>query len=355
MPSPFSKRLLAWYDKNARDLPWRDHPDPYAVWVSEIMLQQTQVETVIPYFVRWMKELPTIAKLAAATQQDVLTLWEGLGYYSRARNIHRAAEILVQHHDGKLPQDINKLKALPGIGSYTAAAIASFAFGHEEPVLDGNVRRVLSRVFNLSEPVDSSNGEKVLWQIAGENLPSGQGGDYNQAIMDLGSAVCIPKSPKCEACSLNEICQANLLGVRGDRPVKKPKKKIPHHTVTAAVFEQDDKVLIAQRPQNSLLGGMWEFPGGKQESGEDLESCLEREILEELGVEIQVGKLLGVYKHAYTHFRITLHAFHCKLNGFQPKPNEHSEIRWVSIPELKDFPMGKVDRQIATQLLENVS
>jgi len=290
MLSPFSVRLLAWYSKNARKLPWRDHPDPYAVWVSEIMLQQTQVETVLPYFMRWMKALPTISTLASATQQDVLNLWEGLGYYSRARNIHRAAEIVVLQHNGKLPQEINKLKALPGIGPYTAAAIMSFAFRQDEPVVDGNVRRVFSRVFNLCEPMDSIKGEKVVFRLAGENLPSGQGGDYNQAIMDLGSAICIPRKPNCSVCPLNEICQAKQLGVQADRPVKKMKNKIPHHTVTAAVFEQGNKVLIAQRPQNSLLGGMWEFPGGKQETGETLESCLEREILEELGVEVQVGK-----------------------------------------------------------------
>ena len=342
--------MLDWYSENARELPWRNHPDSYAIWVSEIMLQQTQVETVIPYFLKWMRRFPTIPILAASSQQDVLNLWEGLGYYGRARNIHRAAVILVAGHGGRLPADIGKLRELPGIGRYTAGAIASLAFGKNEPVLDGNVRRVLSRVFHVTEPLRSTQGEKVLWRIAGEHLPPGKAGDYNQAIMDFGSTICLPKSPICADCPLMGLCQARDLGIQGALPVPQSKKEIPHYTVTAAVFMRDGQVLIAQRPQDSLLGGMWEFPGGKQEIGEDLESCLKREILEELGLVIQVGDLLGVYKHAYTHFRITLHAFYCSLNGLQPELKEHTDIRWVAVTELKDFPMGKVDRQIANKL-----
>ena len=351
MLSPFSKKLLDWYQKNARKLPWRDHPDPYAVWVSEVMLQQTRVETVIPYYLSWMIAFPTISDLASAPQQDVLNIWEGLGYYSRARNIHQAAKILINEQNGKLPTDINELQRLPGIGRYTAAAIASLAFGQDEPVLDGNVRRVLSRVFNITEPLGSNNGEKILWNLAGEHLPSGQASIYNQAIMDVGSTICLPKSPLCGECPLKDVCQAKRLGLQSDLPVVKPRKVIPHYTVTAAVLERDNEVLIAQRPQNSLLGGMWEFPGGKKESGEDLKTCLQREIKEELGITIQVGDLLGTYKHAYTHFRITLHAFRCRLNGFRPESIEHTEIRWVAVKNLSEFPMGKVDRQIANHLL----
>jgi len=355
MLSPFSRRLLDWYSKNARELPWRNHPDPYAVWVSEIMLQQTRVETVIPYYLRWMRELPTISTLAAASQQEILILWEGLGYYSRARNIHRAAVVLVKEHNGYLPTESTKLRQLPGIGRYTAAAIASFAFGKDEPMLDGNIRRVLSRIFYVTEPLGSSQGEKVLWRIASEQLPLGQAGEYNQAMMDLGSIICVPKSPKCINCPLRDLCKARKLGFQAELPVPKLRKEIPHYTVTAAVFENGGEVLIAQRPQDSLLGGMWEFPGGKQEPGEDLKSCLQREILEELGVVIQVGDPLGVYQHAYTHFRITLHAFRCSLNGFQPTLKEHTDLRWVAVSDLKDFPMGKVDRQISNQLMGGCS
>lgn len=352
MHSPLSKRLLNWYSNNARELPWRAQSDPYAIWVSEIMLQQTRIETVIPYYQKWMQELPTLSELAAATQRDVLNLWEGLGYYGRARNLHRAAQIVIEKYDGQLPQDINLLRKLPGIGPYTAAAIASIVFGLDEPAIDGNIRRVLSRVFNVGEPLGSSLGEAQLSRLARENLPPGEAGAYNQALMDLGATICTPKAPDCLHCPLGELCQARILGIQDERPVPKQEKKTPHHTVTAAVFQQDGKVMIAQRPQNGLLGGMWEFPGGKLEPGEDLQTCLRREIFEELGVDIQVGELFGVYQHAYTHFRVTLHAFLCTLNGIQPEVKEHTEICWVPLLELEAYPMGKIDRQIASQLLK---
>jgi len=354
MISPFATKLLNWYAQNARDLPWRDHPDPYAIWVSEIMLQQTRVETVIPYFQRWMEQFPSISALAAASQQDVLNLWEGLGYYSRARNLHRAALIIHEHFDSRLPEDIETLSKLPGIGRYTAAAITSIAFGQDEAALDGNIRRVLSRVFNVLDPARSTPGEKKLWALAQENLPLGRAGDYNQAIMDLGATICTPKNPDCPACPVAQICQAKALGVQGERPLSMPRAKIPHHTVAAAIVQRDDEVLIVQRPPEGLLGGMWEFPGGKREPGEDLSACLRREILEELGVNIQVGEAFGVYQHAYTHFRITLHAFFCTLNGYQPQLKEHTDLRWVVPAELADYPMGKIDRQIANQLIVTV-
>jgi A/G-specific adenine glycosylase len=353
MLSPFSSKLLSWYSVNARELPWRGHPNPYAVWVSEIMLQQTRIESVIPYFQRWMMRFPTISDLAVAPQQEVLNFWEGLGYYHRARNLHHAAQIIIEAYEGELPQDAKTLRELPGVGRYTAAAIASIAFGQDEPALDGNIRRVLSRVFNLIDPVGSTKGEQKLWKLAGENLPFGRAGDYNQAIMDLGAVICTPKSPDCAECPVVEICQAKALGVEEDRPVPKPKVKIPHHTVTAAVIQKNRKVMVVQRPPYGLLGGMWEFPGGKQEPGEDLPTCLKREILEELGVEILVGDPFGVYQHAYTHFRVTLHAYLCSLNGDQPQLKEHTDLCWVDPVKLLDFPMGKIDRQIANQLIAN--
>jgi A/G-specific adenine glycosylase len=350
MPSSFAEKLLRWYEENARELPWRGHPDPYAVWVSEIMLQQTRVETVIAYHQNWMKALPTIAALAAASQQAVLSLWEGLGYYSRARNLHKAARMIMEKYDGKLPKDVKSLMELPGIGRYTAAAIASIAFGKDEPTLDGNIRRVFSRVFNVSEPAGSSQGEKTLWWLGKEHLPPGKAGDFNQALMDLGATLCTPKNPDCPGCPAAEVCKAYQLGLQEERPVPKPKKEIPHHTVTAAIIERDGKVLITQRPQKGLLGGLWEFPGGKQEPGEDLIACLHREICEELEVDIQVGKLFGTYHHAYTHFRVTLHAYLCRMNGGEPDLKEHTGMSWAEVGELSNFPMGKIDRQIATQL-----
>ena len=352
MPTELAQRILTWYTQNGRSLPWRGLADAYAVWVSEVMLQQTQVDTVIPYFERWMSRFPNIAKLADASEEDVLRVWEGLGYYSRARNLHRAAKMVVSKHDAQLPADMAALRQLPGIGRYTAGAIASIAFGQPEPALDGNIRRVLARLFNLTIPARSTEGEKILWALLSEHLPADQAGDFNQALMDLGASLCTPRAPACERCPVNSLCQSRALGVETERPVVMPKQPIPHYRVTAAILRSDGHVLIARRRSEGLLGGLWEFPGGKQEAGEDLPTCLRREIMEELGVCIEVGTELGVFRHAYTHFRVTLHAFECYLVNGEPAALDASEIRWVKLPDLQDYPMGKIDRQIANTLIK---
>jgi len=347
----FAERLLNWYAQNARSLPWRGRSDPYAIWVSEVMLQQTRVEAVIPYFERWMERFPSIQALANASLQEVLLAWEGLGYYSRARNLHQAAVILMQQHGGKLPADPKALQALPGIGRYTAAAIASIAFGVDAPVLDGNVRRVLARVFRVEQVLHSPAAEKKLFELAREHLPAGKAGNYNQALMELGALLCLPRSPACSVCPLKDSCQTYAFNLQDQLPVQPSKAALPHITVAAAVIQEDGRVLITQRPAKGLLGGMWEFPGGKLLPGEALQTCLRREIGEELGVEITVGEELGVYQHAYTHFRVTLHAFACRLPaGSAPKPLQPAALRWVTPEELSGYPMGKIDRQIARRL-----
>jgi len=350
MGSSFVPPLLNWYGKNARDLPWRECSDPYPVWISEVMLQQTRVETVTPYFERWMTRFPTLESLAVASQQEVLNAWEGLGYYSRARNLHRAAKIVMDEFDGQFPKDVAGLRNLPGIGRYTAAAIASIAYGLDEPALDGNIRRVLARLFDVTEPVRSPAGERRLWALVAEYLPPGKADYYNQALMDLGALVCTPRSPDCTKCPVADFCQALAKGVQDQRPVSKPKAPVPHHIVTAAVIQRNGQVLIAQRPPDGLLGGLWEFPGGTQEADEDLPTCLRREIIEELGVEVQVGSHFGTYQHAYTHFRVTLHAYFCTLQDKEPECLEHSELRWIDLSDLDDYPMGKIDRQISNHL-----
>jgi A/G-specific adenine glycosylase len=347
----FSGRLLKWYESQGRKLPWRGSLNPYAVWVSEIMLQQTRVETVIPYYRRWMERFPSMAILAAASEQEVLSVWEGLGYYSRARNLHKAAMIVMADYGGELPSDLQALRSLPGIGRYTVGAIASMAFGQDVATLDANLRRVLARVFDVAQAADSAKGEDILWKLAESHLPKGQAGDYNQALMDLGATICLSKKPRCLLCPLRGMCQAYKLGIQEQRPVLKPKADVPHFTVSAAVILRDGKVLLARRPSKGLLGGMWEFPGGKIEKDETLEECLAREILEELDAMIQVGEPFGVYQHAYTHFRITLHAFLCELIQSEPKPLEAAELAWVSLGSLPQYPMGKVDRQIARKLI----
>ncbi len=359
MCHPFSPALLTWYQQNARDLPWRSRPDSgveiqaYAVWVSEIMLQQTRVETVIPYFTRWMEQFPNIPSLAEATQQAALFAWEGLGYYSRARNLHHAAQIVVRDYHGQLPKDLSALGKLPGIGRYTAGAITSIAFGMDEAALDGNIRRVLARLFNVTEPARSPAGEKRLWDLAKANLPSGRAADYNQALMDLGAVICTPRSPNCPACPVAEMCAAKTLGLQESRPVVLARQPTPHFTVTAGVIQRQNEVLITQRPPSGLLGGLWEFPGGKLIPGEELQDCLKREICEELGVDIDIQTSMGTYRHAYTHFRVTLHAFSCRLvDGAQPRALQATDLRWVKPTELVGYPMGKIDRQIALHVME---
>jgi A/G-specific adenine glycosylase len=356
MMTALSSALLDWYTHHARVLPWRGRGDSYAVWVSEIMLQQTRVETVIPYFERWMARFPTVQSLAEAPLQDVLALWEGLGYYSRARNLHQAAQVVMAEYNGQLPADANALRRLPGVGRYTAGAIAAIAFGRDEPALDGNLRRVYARLFDVTEPARSPEGERHLWALAAQNLPPGRASEYNQALMDLGALVCTPRRPDCSHCPVAQHCLALARGVQEQRPVAIPKPAIPHIIVTAAVIRQDGKILLAQRPHNGLLGGLWEFPGGKVQDGEDLPTCLKREICEELGAEIEVGSPLGVYRHAYTHFRVTLHAFACILTAGEPRPIQAADIRWVTPDQLTNYPMGKIDRQISQRLsaiLEN--
>lgn len=339
-----SAPLLKWHAKHRRPMPWRGHPDPYAVWVSEIMLQQTRVETVVPYFEKWMKLFPNVDSLANAKEQDVLNAWEGLGYYTRARNLLKAAKILASDFDGKLPRDPQALRSLPGIGRYTAGAIASIAFKMDAPTLDGNIRRVLSRLFDVSEYADSAAGEKILWELAERNLPKGKAGDYNQALMELGATVCLPKNPRCLLCPLMKPCKARENGTQNVRPVLKPKKRISQRIHAAAVIIERGRVLLSQRPENGLLGGMWEFPNVQVKENPAAELV---KVLKAAGrLHVKRGEALGVFRHAYSHFRVLVHAYRCKAVSIPQNKN----LKWVKLSELGDYPMGKVDRQIAQKI-----
>ena len=333
-------------------MPWRNHPDPYAVWVSEIMLQQTRVETVIPYFEKWMNLFPNVNALANSSEQDVLNAWEGLGYYSRARNLHKAAKIVASKFNGQLPRDLTELRSLPGIGRYTVGAIASMAFGMDEPTLDGNLRRVFSRLFDVDIFADSPAGEKILWDLAAQNLPKGQAGDYNQALMDLGSMICTPKNPRCLLCPLMKICEARQHGTQELRPVLKPKKVVPQYIHAAAVIIQRGRVLLAQRPLDGLLGGMWEFPNARvnadpaKELTKVLNAAYRLKVRIEPSRNVKKKDALGIIQHAYTHFKVTVHAYRCEAVSI-PKSKD---LKWVKITDLNDYPMGKVDRQIALKI-----
>lgn len=352
MKTEFGRLLLSWYAIHARLMPWRGKTDPYAIWVSEIMLQQTQVNTVIPYYDNWMRQFPTVQALAGADEHVVLNAWEGLGYYSRARNMLKTARMVCEKYQGAFPSTSGGLVKLPGIGRYTAAAISSIAFGADEAVLDGNVKRVLARVFEFSDAVNTLEGEKKLWVLAEELLPKGQASDYNQAVMDLGATICTPKSPDCPDCPVNTICVSYKNNRQDQYPMMNAKQPVPHIDVVAAILRQNGLVLIARRPSKGLLGGMWEFPGGKLEAGESHSEALVREIREELGTDVIAIEKFGVYQHAYTHFKVTLQAWFAELQGGQPAALEASELRWVRIEDLGGYPMGKIDRSISNDLLK---
>ncbi len=362
MPSlhPIIPPLLAWWDAGHAALPWRENRTPYMVWVSEIMLQQTQVTAVIPYYERWLARFPTVADLAAAPLGDVLKLWEGLGYYSRARNLHAAAQKVMAEFDGRLPETVEELQKLPGIGRYTAGAIASIVFNQPAPILDGNVIRVFSRLTDLPDDVTTTAAKKKLWQMASDLVPTERPGDFNEALMELGQQVCLPKRPHCLLCPLSPHCLARQRGTQLERPVRPPRKRTPHYDVTAGViwrqpgpaFTNQTEFLIAQRPLDGLLGGLWEFPGGKQEKGESLPEALKREIQEELGMDIEVGSNLTVVQHAYTHFRITLHAFHAvHLNG-KPQLLGVADYAWITLNDLDNYAFAVTDQKIIAALRE---
>jgi A/G-specific adenine glycosylase len=345
--------LLAWYRQHKRDLPWRrDARDPYRVWISEILLQQTQVATVIPYYERFLTRFPTVRALADATLDDVLKTWEGAGYYARARNLHRAAQEIVARYGGKIPSTVEELLTLPGIGRYTAGAIASIAFHRDAPVLDGNVIRVLCRYFNMASDIKSSRTQKKLWQVMEMLLPHRRAGDFNQAMMELGATVCTPRNPQCVVCPLKRGCIARKKNIQEKLPTKRAKKKLPHHQIGVGVIWKRGKLLIAQRHADDLLGGLWEFPGGHQEKGESLAKCVAREVREELGIKVQVEDEFAVVDHAYSHFSITMHAFACRWLSGQPRALGCARWKWVSPRKLSQYAFPKANRTVIEQLMK---
>ena len=341
------RKLLDWYDRHRRELPWRDETDPYRIWISEVMLQQTQVTTVVPYYERFLRRFPTLADLAAASLDDVLKAWEGLGYYARARNLHAAARQVMADHGGRLPESYDGLRHLPGFGDYTAGAVASIAFGERVPAVDGNVKRVLARLFAITDDVTQSGTARRLRANAAGLAPADRPGDFNQALMELGATICTPSSPRCLLCPVNAECEGLAGGINESLPVKSPRRERPHYDVTAAVIWRDDgHLLIAQRKPEAMLGGLWEFPGGKCRPGESLTDCLRREIREELGMEIEVGQYVTTIKHGYTHFRISLHVFECRHLDGKPSALDCADWRWVRLNELEDFAFPVTDQKI---------
>jgi A/G-specific adenine glycosylase len=343
--------LLQWYEKWGRSLPWRSTRDPYAIWISEIMLQQTQVKTVLPYYDRWLTTFPTVQALAKADQQQVLKVWQGLGYYARARNLHQAAQAIVNDHAGCFPSDLTTVLRLPGIGKTTAGGILSAAFNQPTAILDGNVKRVLSRFVALQVPPARAIAQ--LWRLSESLLDPIQPRDFNQALMDLGATVCLPRAPLCDRCPWQGHCRAANLGIQTQLPMSETRAPVPRKSIgVAVIWNGEGQILIDRRRPEGLLGGMWEFPGGKVEPGETIPDCIQREIKEELAIEIEVGDRLIVVEHTYSHFHVTLNVHHCRHKSGEPQAIACDEIRWVTVDELDQFPFPKANLQIIAALKE---
>jgi len=341
------KGLLQWYKENKRDLPWRKTTDPYAIWVSEIMLQQTQVATVIPYYQNFLKTFPTVCILAKAKLSKVLKVWEGLGYYSRARNLHRASKIIMKRFQGKVPDNLKDLLSLPGIGRYTAGAIFSIAFNKEAPILDGNAKRVLSRLFAVSGDPGERKTEQLLWQLSESLIPKGHANSFNQALMDLGAMLCTAKDPQCPRCPLHRLCKGRASGEPERFPLKSNKKKIPHIEAIAAVITRDRNVLLHRRPPKGLLGGLWEYPNWRIEGKPRMRVRLRlrNTIKKEMKMDVEVKELIGVFNQTYSHFKLTLHVYDCFATG------KNKKGRWVAVGDLHLLPMSKIDRRISESIL----
>jgi A/G-specific adenine glycosylase len=352
--------LTAWHAKQQRDLPWRSGPpgarDAYAVWVSEVMAQQTRLTVVVDYFNRWMERFPTVEELAGADQQEVLKLWEGLGYYSRARNLHRAAQMVCDEFGGRLPRTRQALLQLPGVGEYTAGAILSLAFGLTEPILDANARRVFSRLWDIDESIALGSTEKRFWRLARQLVEAtDRPGAVNEGLMELGALLCRPRNPLCRDCPLRTDCLACKRGVQNQRPVRPPREVAPHLEVAAAVIWEGapgvSRLLISQRPEKGLLGGLWSFPNGAMDAADkDLPACLQRAIRQALGVPIDVGEQVASVEHGFTHFRMTLSAFHARICAGKPRAVGVSDWRWTTLDEIEQFPCPVPDRKIIRAL-----
>jgi A/G-specific adenine glycosylase len=337
-------------------LPWRQPgraADIYAVWVSEVMLQQTQVATVVPYYRRFLERFPSVRHLAEGTEQEVLKLWEGLGYYSRGRNLHRAAQCVMDEYNGKIPEAPEEFRKLPGVGSYIAAAVLSITRNIPLPAVDGNVMRVYTRFRGMGDDIRKTGTKNRIFNELKDIIPPGAAGDFTQAFMELGAVICTPRNPRCPACPFREAeaCTAFTTHTVDRYPFKSPTRKVPEYPVSVGIIVKEGNTFyIQKRPSTGHLGGLWEFPGGKARKGETPEQALHRECREELGCEVEIIRSLPVVRHAYSHFKIEMSPFICRLKGEDVHPQEGLPFRWVTVDQLADYPFPAANHQIFPHL-----
>ena len=331
----FQEKLLAWYRENARKgLPWRKTRDPYAIWISETMLQQTQVAKVVPYYQRFLKRFPTVQALARAPVTVVLDSWAGLGYYSRAKNLHAAAQKILQEYGGRVPRDPEQLLSLPGVGRYTAGAVASIAYDRPAPVLDGNVIRVLSRYFGIREDPREPSVQRRLLALSQELVPARRPGDFNQALMECGALVCTPRQPNCPSCPLREGCRALRMGEQDRIPVRRATPRRKKIAYVCGILKKDGAVLLARRPLSGLLPGLWEFPGGERVGGEPEGAALKRHLLERLGIRANSVEPAGSIRQILSHRELEIEAFFCRWAKISPRLRWYIAARWVPTSNL---------------------
>ena len=336
------KRLLDWYRANKRAMPWRETRDPYAIWISEAMLQQTRVETVIPYWERFLRRFPDVHALATADPDEVLGAWAGLGYYSRARNLQAAARVIDQKHGGKLPDDAETLQTLPGIGRYTAGAVASIAFDRPEPVLDGNVKRVLARLLGIRADIGQPATVERLWQEAGALAHGPHPGDLNQALMELGATVCTPRAPRCARCPVSQSCDARAKGDAESLPIKARKKPARAVEAVAALVVRRGKALVVRRPSRGLLGGLWDLPGDDLVTGETPRAGLTRALRERAGLEISRASAIGIVEHVFTHRKLTLHVYRANTSTDRIRLDGFEAHKWLPPRAIAGLPHASV-------------
>jgi A/G-specific adenine glycosylase len=346
----FQKRLEGWYRKNQRRLPWRETTNPYHIWVSEVMLQQTQVTTVLNYYSDFIQQYPDVSALALADLQQVLKSWELLGYYARARNLHQAARIVAERFQGYVPAEYSQFRQLPGVGEYIAAAVTSLAYNEPYPVLDGNVKRVLSRLFCLKEPVNRSASHKIFRQAAAYIFNAANPSQFNQAMMELGALICRPRNPQCPACPVRSFCRAFISGRQQEFPKKVNRPQIPRQHIAVAVVQKNSCLLITQRPHSGLLGGLWEFPGGKIQKGEIASEACRREIKEEVNLQVEIEEHLTRVKHAYSHFQVVLEVFLCRYRSGKVRLNGAIAHRWITFAEIEQYPFPAANHKIFPKL-----